>query len=203
MARQLIPLLALVGLLPLSARADEPADTRLYALASAGKLQLMGLSEISDLGGSTQVEVGAQLLPSLRLGLLLQASHHDVTHYELQAGQGGVVVPGDLALGQAGPVASWQPLEGAFQPGLRAQGGVAAWLSPMHPENWSEAQGWLDGAGVPTRGLGGWAALGGDLGVEVTPGGAVLQLSLDGGYLMAGPLTGPMAGGRIAFSAGF
>ncbi len=204
MARRMIPLLALSGALSLPAMADEPAPDagghRLYALASAGKVKLLGLADVASLSESTRLELGAQLLPSLRLGLLLDASHQDVTHWEIQAGTGQVTVPGDLMVGLVGPVASWQPRDGTFQPSLRGQGGAAAWLCPVHEENWNSMG---EAPGVPTRGLGGWVALGGDLGVEVIADGPVLQLSLDGGYLVAGPLTGPTVSGRIGFSTPF
>lgn len=208
MARQLIPLAALLAALSMPARADESApeadERRLYALASAGKLWLLGPGDYTGIGGNTRIEVGALLGAGLRAGLLLDASHHDVPHYETQsASMGGVELPGDIALGLLGPVVAWHPLDEAFQPGLRGQGGVVGWRSPMEPEAWREEQGHISGPEVPTRGLGGWAALGGDLGIEVMDEGPVLQLSLDGGYVMAGPLTGPMVAGRVAFRAAF
>jgi hypothetical protein len=195
LVRTALLVLAAFPSLGLTTELDVP---RGYASAATGRLWLLGPRGTVDRGSCVRMELGLQTRPGLSIGMLAQASNHDALYFEFQQDAGELLVPGDLQLGLLGAVATWHPRQGALQPALSADLGAAGWSSPVQPEAW---WGYTDAILVPTRGLGAFTSMGADLGVEVADNGPVISLGLDLGWLLAGPLSGPTIGGRVAFDA--
>jgi hypothetical protein len=167
---------------------------------ATGRTRLLGLGDYGHRAMLVRAELGVQPRRGPELGPVLQVSHHDVLWFELQADEGRLLVPGDLDLAQLGLATRWPLREGAFQPTLRAELGVAAWRSPVEPQAWRDVAG-DQGLLVPTEGLGAWTSTGVDLAVEVEPEGPSFHLGPELGYIAAGPISGLTVSLRLGFSA--
>ncbi|MFH1466181.1 MAG: hypothetical protein ABIO70_17480 [Pseudomonadota bacterium] len=204
--RHLLLPIALTALLPTMAHAAD-RDRGLYLSAGGTMRFLPALDDWVDRGRGSVVEFGWRQAP-FSAGLLLAASTHNVTHYEIQGeNDDAPKIGGDVFAWRAGAVGRFRPVAGdVVALSLRAEAGASGWNAAIDEQAWDEFVAYTLGPDAQRSATGFWAAVGPglDLTLPILEEGnaqprAIFEVL--GGWQQAGNLSGPQIDLRMTLVA--